>query len=589
VANTPEAIALVCGQVALSYQQLDRQANQLAHRLIALGARPERCVALCLERGIAQIVAVLAVLKAGAAYLPLEPSQPLERLAGVLADAKPTLVIVQDADSAGLAGDRTIPVLAIAAEQAAAAAYPEDLPVVPDQHRQQLAYVIYTSGSSGRPKGVMVSHQGLVTRLHALIDTYGLGPQERVLQFATLAFDASVEELFGALCSGATLVLRDDRWLDTDRFWQHCAQAGITVVDLPTRFWAQLCAQSLDIPTCVRQVIIGGEALTPAMRQAWVQGTRTPLLDTYGPTEAIVVATVQAIGAGHPAGIGRPLPHTQAHVLDRHAQPLPIGARGELHLAGAALARGYLGRPDLTAERFVPDPFSDQPGQRMYKTGDLACWRAAGYLDFLGRNDGQLKLRGFRIEPGEIEAALLGCVGIDDALVLAREDQPGEPRLVAYLVAKQIDPEAVRQQLHARLPDYMLPAAYVCMDALPLTPSGKLDRRALPAPQGEDFGQRPYEAPDGPLEQALAVLWCELLGIQRVGRHDSFFDLGGHSLLAVRLAAAIRRTLHCDIPIQRLFAQPTLHQMAYLVLTGRLAQLQAAQAANFLSKAKVER
>ncbi|WP_045757101.1 AMP-binding protein, partial [Xanthomonas albilineans] len=266
-----------------------------------------------------------------------------------------------------------------------------------------------TSGSTGKPKGVLVSHHALTTRLHALIDLYRLAPQDRVLQFAALAFDASVEELFGALCCGATLVLRDDTWLDTERFWAQCAQANISVVDLPTRFWAQLCAQSLDIPTCVRQVIIGGEALTPAMRQHWVQNTRTPLLDTYGPTEAVVVATAQAVAADTPSGIGRPLLGTRAYVLDRAAQLLPIGARGELYLGGTAVARGYLGRADLTAERFVPDPFAEQPGARMYRSGDLACWRADGTLDYLGRNDDQIKLRGFRIELGEIEAALRTC------------------------------------------------------------------------------------------------------------------------------------------------------------------------------------
>ncbi|WP_208859776.1 non-ribosomal peptide synthetase, partial [Xanthomonas prunicola] len=588
VAATPDAIALICGDTALSYQQLDRQANQLAHRLRALGARPDSCVALCLQRGIAQVVAVLAVLKAGAAYLPLEPGQPRERLALVLAGARPALVIVDAADNAGWEDDPATPVLSIAAAQAAALAHADHPPLL-HPHPQQLAYVIYTSGSSGQPKGVMVSHQSVVARLHALIDTYGLSAQDRVLQFATLSFDASVEEVFGALCSGATLVLRDDSWLDTERFWQHCANAGITVVDLPTRFWAELCAHSLQIPDCVRQVIIGGEALTPAMRQTWVQGAHTALLDTYGPTEAIVVATAQAVAADTPTGIGRPLAGTQAHVLDRHAQPLPIGVRGELHLAGMALARGYLGRPDLTAERFIPDPFAAQPGQRMYRTGDLACWCVDGSLRFLGRHDRQLKLRGFRIELGEIEAALGACAGINDALVLAREDQPGEARLVAYLVAEQIDTEVMHAHLRACLPDYMLPAAYVRMDALPLTPSGKLDRRALPAPQDDAFAKRPYEAPDGPLEQALAALWRELLGIERIGRRDSFLDLGGHSLLAVRLAAAIRRTLHCDIPIRSLFAQPTLQQMACLVLSARLAQLHAADAANVLSKAKVER
>ncbi|UXA53236.1 non-ribosomal peptide synthase/polyketide synthase [Xanthomonas prunicola] len=571
---TPQAIALVCGDASLSYQQLDCRSNQLAHRLIALGARPDSCVALCLPRGIAQIVAVLAVLKAGAAYLPLEPSQPDERLAAVLADARPSLLIVHDAGNAGWAVNPATPVLAIDAEQAAAAAYPDHSPVLP-QHPQQLAYVIYTSGSSGRPKGVMVAHQGLSVRLRDLIHTYGLSAQDRVLQFATLAFDASVEEIFGALCSGATLVLRDDTWLDTDRFWQHCAQAGITVVDLPTRFWAQLSAQSLQIPACVRQVIVGGEALTPAMRQRWLQGTRTPLLDTYGPTEAIVVATTQAIAADAPIGIGRPLSATRAYVLDRAGHALPIGACGELHLGGLALARGYLGRPDLTAERFVPDPFAHTPGQRMYRTGDLACWRADGTLDFLGRTDRQLKLRGFRIELGEIEAALLACAGIDDALVLAREDRHDDQQLVAYLIGQDIAVSTVHATLRDRLPDYMLPAAYAVLASWPLTASGKLDRAALPDPHAQALDAQAYAAPEGEQEVLLAALWREVLGVERIGRRDSFFALGGHSLLAVRLVSRIRSTLGLELPLATLFAQPRLAAMAQALVSATASTLPA--------------
>ncbi|WP_052690000.1 non-ribosomal peptide synthetase [Xanthomonas sp. GPE 39] len=588
-AATPHTIALVDGDNTLSYQQLDRQTNRLAHHLIALGARPEHCVALCLQRGIAQILAVLAVLKAGAAYLPLDPSQPRERIATVLADAQPVFVLVDDADHIARPATLSAPIVAIAAAQAAAIDAPEHAPVLPPLCAQHLAYVIYTSGSTGKPKGVMVSHHALTTRLHALIDLYRLGPQERVLQFASLAFDVSAEELFGTLCSGATLVLRDDTWLDTERFWPQCAQAGISVVNLPTRFWAQLCAQSLAIPACVRQVIIGGEALTPAMRQHWIQHTRIPLLDAYGPTEAVMAATTQAVAADTPSGIGRPLAATRAYVLDGAAQPLPIGACGELSLGGVAVARGYLGRPDLTAERFVPDPFATQPGARMYRSGDLACWRADGTLEYLGRNDQQLKLRGFRIEPGEIEAALRSCHGVEDALVLAHDGAADGPRLVAYVMPAHNDLPAVRTQLRERLPDYMQPAAYVLLDSLPLTPGGKVDHRALPEPHDDAFGHPAYEAPDGPLEQALAQLWRELLGIERVGRHDSFLDLGGHSLLAVRLAAAIRRTLHCDLPIQQLFAQPTLQRMANLVLGTRLAQLQRDTATSLLSKVQVER
>ncbi|UXA69070.1 amino acid adenylation domain-containing protein [Xanthomonas prunicola] len=575
-AQCPDALAVQDGMHHLSYAELNLRANRLAHHLIALGVAPDTRVALCMERGVDAVVAILAVLKAGGAYVPLDPAYPRERLQCMLADSAPRVLIADAACLARLPDPLDAVLLRIDADAAAWSAAPADTPFVQGLQDERLAYVIYTSGSSGRPKGVMVSHRGLATRLQALIDTYGLSAQDRVLQFATLAFDASVEEIFGALCSGATLVLRDDTWLDTDRFWQHCAQAGITVVDLPTRFWAQLCAQSLQIPACVRQVIVGGEALTPAMRQRWLQGTRTPLLDTYGPTEAIVVATVQAIAADTPTGIGRPLAGTRAHVLDRHAQPLPIGARGELYLAGAALARGYLGRPDLTAERFVPDPFAHTPGQRMYRTGDLACWCADGTLDFLGRTDRQLKLRGFRIEPGEIEAALLACAGIDDALVLAREDQPGEPRLVAYVVAERIDTEAVREQLRARLPDYMLPAAYVALDALPLTVNGKLDRRALPMPPLASAETIDDEAqPQGPVEQALAALWCELLGLPTLRRDDDFFDLGGHSLLAVQLISRVRAGLGVELQIGDVFNHPQLHALARCVASAAASTLPA--------------
>ncbi|WP_081317056.1 non-ribosomal peptide synthetase [Xanthomonas translucens] len=573
-AQRPEAIAVQDATGSLDYAGLNLRANRLAHHLIALGVAADVRVALCMQRGVDAIVAILAVLKAGGAYVPLDAAYPRERLQSMLADSAPRVLIADAACLARLPDAIDAVLLRIDADAEAWSAAPSDNPLVPGLHPQQLAYVIYTSGSSGQPKGVMVSHQGLATRLHALIATYGLGPQDRVLQFATLAFDASVEELFGALCSGASLVLRDDTWLDTEQFWPKCAQAGITLVDLPTRFWAQLCAQSLQIPDGVRQVIVGGEALTPTMRQTWVQGTRTPLLDTYGPTEAVVVATTQSVGADTPTGIGRPLAGTQAHVLDRHAQPLPIGARGELHLAGAALARGYLGRPDLTAERFVPDPFADQPGQRMYKTGDLACWRADGSLGFLGRTDRQVKLRGFRIEPGEIEAALLACGGIDDALVLAREDDMGEPRLVAYVVAERIDTEAVREHLRARLPDYMLPAAYVCRDALPLTPSGKLDRSALPIPPrsiADAIGDA--QQPQGAVEQALATVWCELLGLPQLRRDDDFFALGGHSLLAVQLISRVRSSLGVELQIGDVFNHPQLHALARCVASAAASRL----------------
>ncbi|KOR42084.1 thioester reductase, partial [Xanthomonas oryzae] len=569
-AQRPNAIAVQDAMQTLDYAGLNLRANRLAHHLIALGVAADVCVALCMQRGVDAIVAMLAVLKAGGAYLPLDAAYPPERLHYMLASSAPRVLITDALSRACLPDAIDAVVLRIDADADAWSAAPSGNPHVQQLHGDHLAYVIYTSGSSGQPKGVMVAHQGLATRLHALIDAYGLGAQDRVLQFATLSFDASVEEVFGALCSGATLLLRDDTWLDAGRFWQQCANAGITVVALPTRFWAQLCAHSLQIPDGVRQVIIGGEALRPAMRQTWVQGTRTALLDTYGPTEAIVVATTQAVAADTPTGIGRPLAGTQAHVLDRRGQPLPIGARGELHLAGVALARGYLGRPDLTAERFIPDPFAEQPGQRMYRTGDLACWRVDGSLSFLGRNDRQLKLRGFRIEPSEIEAALLDGDGVREAVVISRNDT-GQDRLVAYLVADQacIDADSLRSRLATRLPNYMLPSAYVQLDALPLTINGKQDLRALsvPPPATTEAIDDVQQA-QGAIEQALAALWRQLLGVANIGRDDDFFALGGHSLLAVQLISRVRAGLGVELQIGEVFNHPQLHALARRVASA---------------------
>ncbi|WP_155393211.1 non-ribosomal peptide synthetase, partial [Xanthomonas albilineans] len=559
VARDPSAIAVVQGEVSLTYGELNTGSNRLAHYLRELGVVPDDRVAICVQRSVEMVVAVLAVLKAGGAYVPLDPAYPPERLAYMHADCG-AVAVLTDAASRSLVECSATSALIV--DLQADSEHWEHLPDSnPVRHAngltaRHLVYVIYTSGSTGAPKGVMVSHHALTTCLHALIDLYRLGPQDRILQFAALAFDASVEELFGALCSGATLVLRDDTWLDTERFWPQCAHAGISVVDLPTRFWAQLCAQSLEIPACVRQLIIGGEALTPAMRQHWVQGTRMPLLDTYGPTEAVVVATAQAVAIDTPSGIGRPLAATRAYVLDRAGQPLPIGARGELHLAGAAMARGYLGRPDLTAERFVPDPFAAHPGARMYHTGDLGRWRADGTIEFLGRNDHQVKIRGFRIELGEIEARLSTHADVRECVVVTLEEAgSNEKRLVAYWVgaegvtSEHLGAEDLRSLLSDVLPDYMVPAAYVQLDRLPLTPNGKLDRKALPAPDGAAYAARAYEAPQGAIEQAIAAIWSDLLGLETIGRHDNFFALGGHSLLAVRVASRLRQELGAEIGV----------------------------------------
>ncbi|MBW8832257.1 MAG: amino acid adenylation domain-containing protein, partial [Burkholderiales bacterium] len=531
--RTPAATALVFEDDSLSYAELNARANQLAHHLIALGVQPDTRVAIALPRGIDMVVALLATLKAGGAYVPLDPDYPAERLAFMLADSAPRVLVTESGVRAALGElPSSLAVLALDAEARRWAAWPAVNPEPPalGLTPAHLAYLIYTSGSTGTPKGVMVEHANLCNQVLALQARYSLDERDRVLQFAPFTFDMSVEEIFGALCSGAALVLRTDAWVaDPRTFWALCERHAVSVANLPVAFWQLLtrerCARMAQ---CVRQVMIGGEAVSSEAIERWLQrdGWRPALFNAYGPTEATVNATVHRIEAGFsPAGcIGRPLGNTRTYVLDGAGQPVPLGVAGEIHIGGAGVARGYLNRPKLTAECFVPDPFAAEPGARLYRTGDLARWRADGTLEFLGRRDHQVKIRGFRIELGEIEARLLAHPAVREAVVLAREDEPGHKRLVAYVVGQpaqpevqpEVLPETLRTHLASALPEHMVPAAYVGLDALPLTPNGKLDRRALPAPEDTAFGQLAYEAPHGELEATLASIWSELLGVQRI-------------------------------------------------------------------------
>ncbi|HET7864785.1 MAG TPA: amino acid adenylation domain-containing protein, partial [Burkholderiaceae bacterium] len=564
VRRTPEAPALVFEDTTLSYAELNTRANRLAHHLITLGVCPDSRVALCLPRSIGMVVAILATLKAGGAYVPLDTEHPIERLQSMLLDCQPKALLTQATGARPLSARADLPVVHLDSLEPPWARAPGTNPAVPTQRPHHLAYIIYTSGSTGAPKGVAIDQQGLVARIAGLTDQYGIEAHDRVLQFGTFAFDASVEELWCTLCCGATLVLRSDEWLaEASSFWRRCAHAAITVLDLPTRYWMQLSEQRSSIPSTVRLIIVGGEELPASHQKQWLRSNTLELLNTYGPTETIVVATCQAVGRDA-AGIGRPAPNTSVHILDALGQPAPIGVVGEIHIAGAGLARGYLNRPDLTAERFVPDPFGPA-GARMYRSGDLGRWRADGTVEFIGRNDHQVKIRGFRIELGEIEAALQACPGVREAVVLAHEDEPGNKRLVAYLTGSQLQPEALRAALARSLPEYMVPAAYVLLEALPLTPNGKLDRKALPAPEGSAFGVARFEPPQGEIETTLAALWCELLGLERVGRADHFFELGGHSLLAVQLASRVRTRLGVEVALAQLFAQPRLAGFAQAV------------------------
>ena len=567
-ARTPEAAALVFEDTTLTYAELDAQAHRLARHLVALGVRPDTRVAIALPRSADMVVALLATLKAGGAYVPLDPSYPAERLAHMLEDSAPRVLITQ-ARFGPLATPSDVPVIALDDPQRPWERQPQAHPgpLAPGLTPRHLAYVLYTSGSTGRPKGVMVEHASLANQVLALQARYALDRRDRVLQFAPFTFDMSVEETFGALCSGAALVLRTDAWVaDAQTFWALCERHAVTVANLPVAFW-QLLARERDarIAPCVRQVMIGGEAVTDEAIQQWHErdGWRPALFNAYGPTEATVNATVHRIepGAGRAGCIGRPLANTRVYVLDAIGQPVPIGVAGELYIGGAQLARGYLNRPELTALRFVPDPcaVAGTPNARMYQTGDLARWRPDGTIEFLGRNDQQVKVRGFRIELGEIESALLSCPGVREAVVLAREDVPGDKQLVAYLTGDEsLPPDALRAHLAAQLPEYMVPAAYMQLDALPRLSNGKLDRRALPAPQHGAFSAHAYEPPQGELEATLAALWSELLGRERIGRHDDFFALGGHSLLAVQLASRIRVRMGREVPLAELFAEPEL-------------------------------
>jgi amino acid adenylation domain-containing protein len=572
---TPDAVAVMHGEAQLSYAELNARANCLASQLRELGATTDDRVAIFMERGLNLILAQLAVLKAGAAYVPLDPQAPLERLASVLQDCAPRAILSEHClESIWGTWQPRIPVLNVdlvlsRGQNPQTQTFDS---TSDDRQSDSLALLIYTSGSTGVPKGVMVEHRQLGRQIESLRSLYAITAHDRVLQFSATSFDTSVEEIFCALTGGATLVLRTDAWLaDAAEFWRLCAASKISVVDLPTRYWKMLAESAeADIPACVRLVIIGGEAVDRGALAAWFsRGDRPRLLNTYGPTEATIVATAHAPAAdlGDWRSIGRPVGHNRVYVLDAHRQPVPLGTIGEVYISGAGVARGYFARPDLTAERFSLDDFVADGGTRMYRSGDLAHWRADGTVEYVGRNDSQVKLRGYRIELGEIEARLRQHPQLSEAVVTL-DDSTDEPRLLAYCVpvlgdgeSARVKVETLHEHLRAALPEYMLPSAFVLLQDLPLTVSGKLDRNALPAPGQVVVPARAYEPPQGEVEAAVAELWCSLLGVEHVGRHDDFFALGGHSLSVLRCVAELRRR-GFPATVADLFQSPVLHSLA---------------------------
>ncbi|ARL89915.1 non-ribosomal peptide synthetase [Burkholderia pseudomallei] len=594
VDRKPEAIALTFDGQRLSYAELNARANRLAHYLQARGVGPDRLVALCAERGIEMVVGLLAILKAGGAYVPLDPSHPPERLRRMLDDTNPVAVLVDDigADALASFGSHVAarsPRVHLSRDIAQwRACSPANPPTPRERAARRLAYVIYTSGSSGEPKGVMNEHRGVVNRLWWMQQTYALDERDAVLQKTPFSFDVSVWEFFWPLMSGARLVIaKPEGHKDPAYLSELIDRERVTTLHFVPSMLQAFLEDEGAARGCgsVKRVMCSGEALPPSLVKRFYRCLPDARLhNLYGPTEAAVDVTAWACDAeegGASVPIGRPIANTRIYVLDGYGQPVPRGVAGELYIGGVQVARGYLNRPELTRERFVDDPFV--AGGRLYKTGDLARWRTDGSLEYLGRNDFQVKIRGFRIELGEIEAQLARVAGVREAVVLAREAAPdtkrhaasnensasnsGEKRLVAYYTG-DADATALRAQAAQHLPSYMVPSAYVRLDAWPLTPNGKLDRHALPAPADDAYARAEYEAPQGAKEEALAAIWKDLLPVERISRHDNFFELGGHSLLAITLIEHMRRAnLHADVTT--LFTAPTLADLAVRVGASR--------------------
>ena len=565
-ARTPDAVAVADEAGSLTYGELDRRANRLARHLVSLGAGPERRVGICLERGTELVVAWFAALKAGAAYVPVDPAYPAERCAYMLADSGVTVLVTRD----GLRGALTVPagtrVVTVDGDGARIAAESAE-PLPCTTHARSLAYVIYTSGSTGTPKGAAVEHGGMrnVCVWHA--DAFGVTARDRTTQMVSPGFDAAMLEVWPYLIRGARVqVVPDAVRADPARLPRWLAEAGSTFACAPVPVVEPLLETEWPAGMALRWWMTGGDRL----RVRPGPGVPFTLVNNYGPTEFTCTATCAMVGreGGRMASIGAPVHNARAYVLDGRMRPVPIGLPGELWLAGAQVARGYLGRPALTAASFLPDPFAGG-GARMYRTGDRARWLADGTLEFLGRADEQVKIRGFRIEPGEIESVLRAHPRVRECAVVPREDRPGDLRLVAYVVGAA-DAETLREHLRRTLPDYMVPAAFVPLDALPQTANGKLDRRALPAPGYTARGE--LEQPRSFVEAQLLQVWEEVLGVETIGTTQNFFDeLGGNSILALRLFAQVNRRLRCDLPVAVLFAGATVRQMAAAIEEQRRA------------------
>jgi len=586
VTRTPEAVALLSDLEAVKYRELNERANQLAHHLRSLGVGPDILVGICLKRSARMLVAILAVLKAGGAYVPLDPAYPKDWLEFILGDAKPPVLLVEHAPSSARPPEGTH-VLCLDSDWDKIALERRENPSS-GAEPNNLAYVIYTSGSTGKPKGIAMPHGPLLNLLSWQRSVLP-GPA-RTFQFTSICFDVSFQEIFSAWCSGGTLIsIPEAVRRDPSGLWNLLASERAERLFLPFVALEQLAEAAVlseVVPVALRDVITAGEQLriTPRIVELFERLPNCSLHNHYGPTETHVITafTLQGPPAGWPSlpPIGRPIANTRIYLLDSAMRPVPPGDAGELHVAGESLCRGYLRRPELTGAKFIPNPF-EAPPSRLYKTGDLARWRVDGNLEFLGRMDQQVKLRGFRVELGEIESVLCQHPGVLDCAASVREDAPGDRRLVIYWVpanpggkppaggfesqAPAAGPE-LRAFVNSKLPNYMVPSAFVRLDALPLTPSGKVDRRALPAPDPSwHQATAEFTAPRTPLEKTLAGIWQTLLKVERIGIHENFFELGGESLLGLRLVNRLREMLGCDVSFVTIFEAPTVATLAKLL------------------------
>ncbi len=564
----PHALAVLSPNVKLTYRELEALSNRLAHYLRSLGVGREHVVALCGERSAQMVAAVLGVLKAGAAYLPLDPEYPPERLQLMLADARVSVLIRQQGLAVHLSSCAAKVVewgtLDNSQIETLLAGFP-DTPPDSGVGPQNLAYVIYTSGSSGTPKAVLVPHAGLCNLGEALREGFGIGPDSRVLQFASMSFDASVSELTETFAAGATLCMlgaTSSRYVDIAHAMK---EMEITVATISPSAAAQLSDQHFP---ALKTLAMAGETCPAETASKWLDSCR--VINAYGPSEITVCATLGDYVGGPTVPIGRPIRNTQVYVLDETLEVVPAGVIGELYVGGVGVARGYLHRAGLTAERFIANPYGGA-GTRLYRTGDRVRYRADGELEYVGRADHQLKIRGYRIEPGEVEAALLRCAGVSQAVVVAPEEaQSSERRLVGYVSGQGLEVKALREQLQKSLPEYMVPSALVVLESLPLTPNGKVDRQALPAPDVSAQLQQQYQGPRTPTEEVLAQIWAEVLKLDQVGVEDDFFELGGHSLMATRVIARVRQAFSLELELRTLFDAPTIRRLAAAIEANRL-------------------